>query len=308
MSTRAETILLTGAGGFLGRIFKESFVSKGFRVTTLGRSAENDIQCDLATSVPNLSDGYTWVVHNAGKAHIIPKSAKQIREFYNINCDGTRNLLTGVLNSGVLPESLVFISSVSVYGLTAGENISESQAPSAEDPYGQSKLQAENIILAWSSTHSVRASVLRLPLVAGENPPGNLRSMIQGIKKGVYLQIRRSKARKSMVLAEDVADFIPVVVKKEGIYNLTDGYHPSVAEIEQVIVKQTQAKKLYNIPYFIGWVLGLAGDGLDFFLPGKSPITSAKIKKIVSTLTFDDEKARRELGWNPRRVIDEFVL
>ena len=40
----------------------------------------------------------------------------------------------------------------------------------------------------------------------------------------------------------------------------------------------------------------------------KAPINSDKLRKITSDLTFDDSNARRELGWNPRPVLEGFKI
>ena len=64
-----------------------------------------------------------------------------------------------------------------------------------------------------------------------KNPPGNLNALIEGIKSGKYANIAGGKACRSMVLAEDLSDFIPMVIDKGGTYNLTDGYSPSFFEI-----------------------------------------------------------------------------
>jgi hypothetical protein len=55
---------------------------------------------------------------------------------------------------------------------------------------------------------------------------------------------------------------------------------------------------------FLGWI----GDVLNIVLMGKSPLTSGKIEKIKSTLTFNDQTARHTFGWNPSRVIDTFKI
>jgi nucleoside-diphosphate-sugar epimerase len=307
MSPKTKKILLTGATGFLGKIIYDYLRAEGFSVTTLGRGGGNDIQCDLSTEVPKLTSPFDWVIHNAGKAHVVPKNEKQKKEFFEINCQGTRNLLSGLEFIGI-PSHFTFISTVSVYGLVTGQNISEDHPLQATDAYGKSKIEAEAIISTWCADRNVVCSVVRPPLIAGKNPPGNLGAMIKGIRKGFYFQIGGSKARKSIVRAEDVAAILPMAGSRGGVFNLTDGAHPSFEEIEKVIMNQVGRKRLFNIPMRIAKMMGWVGDALDAVVPGKAPVTSSKIEKITSTLTFDDRKARTQLGWNPRPVIDAFEL
>ena len=75
-------------------------------------------------------------------------------------------------------------------------------------PYADSKIQAEELLREWGKLNNVNMLILRLPLLVGENPPGNLGSMIRAIKKGYYFRIGDGSARRSMVLAEDIAEVV----------------------------------------------------------------------------------------------------
>ena len=178
--------------------------------------------------------------------------------------------------------------------------IDEGHALLGETPYAKSKIMAEDIITAWCREHHVRLTILRLPLVVGESPPGNLGSMISMMKKGLYFGIGSGASRKSMVLAEDVARFIPAVALIGGVYNLTDGYHPSMLELELAIASRLNKSAPRRLPDFILRMAARLGD----LLPDGFPINSSKFEKLTSTLIFSDVKARTQAGWNPRRVIN----
>ena len=285
-------ILLTGANGFLGKsisnyliIFCKVFeLSKPDKVHTIRLNKE----------VPAFSQSFDLVVHAAGKAHSIPKSESEATQFFEVNVKGTQNLLKGLKLAGV-PKQFVFISSVAVFGKYSGNNIQEIEILNAVDPFGSSKIQAEKIVLDWCKKNKVVCTILRLPLLVGKNPPGNLRAMLNAIKKGYYFNIGGGKAKKSMVLADDVALFIPIIAPIGGIYNLTDGEHPTFSSLSMAIAK----KKIPNLPLILAKIAGTIGD----LLGSKAPLNSIKIKKIISDLTFDDSKAR-ELGWNPQSVLE----
>ena len=216
---------------------------------------------------------------------------------------GTQNLLNSLLKAGI-PKMFVFISSVSVYGLTEGNSIDENAPLLAIDPYGKSKIDCELIIQDWCKHHNVICTILRLPLVAGFNPPGNLGNMIRGIQKGYYFNISGGEARKSIVLASDIAKYILDSAKVGGIFNLTDGYHPSFFDLSHCIANQMKKKYVLKIPKIFAFILSFIGDKLgDNF-----PINSHKFSKITSTLTFDDSKARDAFGWKPKSVIKEFRI
>jgi nucleoside-diphosphate-sugar epimerase len=286
-------LLLTGASGFLGRSIVETLSSVA-SLRTLGRTAGNDIVCDLSSVVP-VMEPVGMIVHAAGKAHSIPVNDKESAEFWKVNLDGTQNLLSGIEKSGFLPETFVFISTVAVYGLETGESISEECPPKGETPYARSKIAAEQVVTDWCTKRGVKYVILRLPLVAGPDAPGNLGQIRKAIAGGYYVRIKGNKARKSVVLAEDVARLLPDLSGKQGTYNLTDGIHPFFSEIEDALSREAGKAIRFSMPFFILQYAARVGDWLPFF-----PVNSLKLKKMTSSLTFSDEKARRELGWHPR--------
>jgi nucleoside-diphosphate-sugar epimerase len=286
-------LLLTGASGFLGRSIVETLSSVASLIT-LGRTAGNDIVCDLSRVVPAL-EPVGMIVHAAGKAHSIPANDQESSEFWKVNLDGTQNLLSGIEKSGFLPETFVFISTVAVYGLETGDSISEESPLKGETPYARSKIEAEQVVTDWCTKRGVKYVILRLPLVAGPDAPGNLGQIRKAIAGGYYVRIKGNKARKSVVLAEDVARLLPDLSGKQGIYNLTDGVHPFFSEIEDALSWEAGKAIRFSMPLFILRWAARAGDWFPFF-----PVNSLKLKKMTSSLTFSDEKARRELGWSPR--------
>lgn len=289
-------ILLTGSNGFLGSIIKTKLTENN--VITLSR-VSSDYKISLEKNIPNFEFFFNLVIHAAGKAHSIPKTEIQKKEFYDVNVLGTQNLLKGLEKIGV-PKQFVFISSVSVYGQEIGDKIEESHPLQAKDPYGLSKIEAEKIITAWCKENDVICTILRLPLLVGRDAPGNLGAMIKAITKGYYFNVGGGKAKKSMVLARDVASVIMKVAPVGGIYNLTDGYHPNFHELSLAISRNKNKKRPFNLPMKAALLIGKLGD----ILKGKAPIDSLKIKKMTSNLTFDDTKARIILDWKPQSVVD----
>jgi len=292
-----ENVLVTGYTGFLGKSIFDS-LSGCYRVYGLSRNS-GDYILSLESIVPDFIDNFDLIIHCAGKAHNVPRTELEKEAFYKVNYDGTLNLLKGLEKSG-LPKQFVFISSVAVYGKEEGRNIDEECALLAKDSYGLSKIKAEELITKWCEEKNIICTILRLPLLVGKKPPGNLGAMLNAIKKGYYFNIGGGKAKKSMVLVRDVASFIPIVTPVGGIYNLTDGLHPSFYELSSVIAENKNKKRPFDLPLNIAKLIGCFGD----FLGEKAPVNSLKIKKITSDLTFDDSKARELLGWNPQSVLE----
>lgn len=290
-----DKVLLTGSTGFLGSHIYNN-LSQSNDVITISRS-NADINADLSKGILKLS-AVDMVIHCAGKAHFLPKTEVESQEFFQVNVMGTENLLKSLELSASLPKYFVFISSVSVYGLTEGLGINEECKLLAKDPYGRSKIEAEELVKNWCEDNQVICTILRLPLLVGKKPLGNLGVMKKAIYKGYYFNIGGGIAKKSMVLLKDVTSIIPTVAKLGGIYNLTDGIHPSFNELSSAISKKN--KKHLNLPIYLAKFLANIGD----YLGNKTPINSLKLQKITSNLTFDDSKARNVLNWKPQSVID----
>ena len=295
------SILLTGASGFLGKEI-EIVIKNSAEIITLGRSNGAMINCDLSNKIPNLPL-VQMVIHSAGKAHVVPKNYEEEMDFFRVNVQGTSNLLLGLETNTTL-KNVVFISSVAVYGLIEGLNIKEDTPLLASDAYGKSKISAEKLIIDWCTSRNINYYILRLPLMAGKNAPGNLGAMVKGIKSGKYLSIGKGSAIKSLVFTTDVAHFIKTIHGPSGIYNLSDGYNPSFNELESKIARFYSKKNPISVPMFVVKLLGLAGD----IIGSKFPINSNKIKKITSSLTFDDSKARTVLGWAPQEVLKAWQI
>ncbi|WPR77794.1 NAD-dependent epimerase/dehydratase family protein [Algoriphagus sp. NG3] len=294
-------ILITGGNGFLGRniiqILKDSH-----DILTLGRSVDNDFISDLAYPIDLKLPKFDLIIHAAGKAHSIPKNKKEEAEFFEVNSKGTQNLLKTVASSGCFPNTLVMISSVSVYGLDSGHSISEIHPLNGASPYALSKISAENFSREWGIEHGVNVVILRLPLVIGHNAPGNFGAMVKAIEKGYYFRLANMENRKSMVLAEDVASLMPQLLNKNGTYNLTDGVNPLFTELDAYLASQL-GKRIWTFPVSVLKLFSKIGDVVPIF-----PLSTYRLEKLSSSLTFDHQKAIKELGWEPRPVIGTFRI
>lgn len=295
-------LLFTGASGFLGGNVYLLLKDK-YDITTIGLTPQDDYIINIAQEIPQLPKSYDVVLHAAGKAHSIPKTDDDKKLFFQVNLQGTKNICTALENSGI-PKDFIFISTVAVYGCEFGIDISEEHSLSGTTPYALSKIEAEKYLEGWCAMHKVKLSILRPSLIAGPNPPGNLGAMIHGIASGKYLNIGGGTARKSVLMVQDIANLVPLLLERGGIYNVCDGYHPSFQELESVICKQLRKKLPISVPYWLAKCMAIIGDCLG----EKAPINSLKIDKITKSLTFSNEKAVRELGWIPMNVLDHFKI
>ncbi len=296
------TILLTGFNGFLGQSIYNYLIKYDHNIFGLSRT-NGYYKCALEKQVVDFDKTFDLIIHAAGKAHSVPQTDFEKNDFFSVNFIGTANLLKG-LEKKMPPKYFVFISSIAVYGLESGNLINESQPLLAKDPYGLSKIKAESKVKEWCEKNNVVCTILRLPLLVGDLPPGNLGAMIKGINNGLYFNIDGGRSKKSMVLVEDVAKSILKIAVIGGIYNLTDGYHPSFLELSNNISIQLFKGKPMNMPLWLAKIIAKFGD----LIGSQAPLNSNKLTKITSDLTFDDTKAREAFDWNPVHVLEGFKI
>lgn len=295
-------LLITGGTGFLGCNIVPT-LRENYEVTLCGITDKDDIKVNLAKNEPSFHERYDFVFHAAGKAHMIPKTPEEIQSFYDVNLQGTINLCSALEKSG-LPKSFIFVSSVAVYGCEEGENIDENHPLNGTTPYALSKIKAEQYLIEWCKKNNVILGIIRPSLIAGPNPPGNLGAMISGVKSGKYLSIGGGRARKSVLMVNDIPVLIDLLSQKGGIYNVCDDSQPTFRELEKSISLQLGGKKVINIPFWFANICAKIGD----LLGPKAPINSLKLSKITKSLTFSNKKAKEELGWQPSDVLSSFKI
>ncbi|GAK38231.1 UDP-glucose 4-epimerase [Bacteroides graminisolvens DSM 19988 = JCM 15093] len=226
-----EKLLFTGGTGFLGRNIK-SLLDKTYGVTTIGIMDADMIKANFVSGVPELPEYYDVVLHAAGKAHIYPKTEAERQAFYDVNLIGTIHLCDALEKVGV-PKAFIFISTLNVYGDEPGNmNTEDDRLLVGSSPYADSKIKAEKYLTEWCAKNGVILGILRPSLLAGKGAPGNLGAMINGIKTGAYLSIAGGKAKKSVLMVDDIAHLVPLVANKGGVYNVCDDHNPSFGELE----------------------------------------------------------------------------
>lgn len=286
-----KSILLTGHTGFLGSVIYRD-LKKSFEVVTLGRDTSCDYRVDFSNwdGSLNLKHSIDVIVHVAGLAHGKSISKEQMIEVNSGSVDKLLNLaeLFAIKN-------FVLISSVSVYGRIYGFNIDECTLPKPRTSYGRSKLLAEKTTLQWASRNENRSIInLRLPLILGSNPPGNLGRLKNSISSGSHIFLTGNQAQKSIVFASDVAYFIShwlsESIRKSGTINLCNQVTPTFNWIENAINESGRFRYRLRIHIRLLWKI-------VNWLKAKLNISIPFVGKLFYTLTFSDQLAREKFGY-----------
>jgi len=290
-----KSILLTGHTGFLGSvIYKE--LKKSFHVLTAGRDASCDYNLDFSTwdGALELKHSIDTIVHVAGLAH---NKSHSDEEMIRVNVTAVDFLLKLACRETI--ENIVFISSVAVYGKDYGLDITEGADLNPKSVFGCSKRDSETLITKWAQENNANFLNLRLPLIVGPKPPGNLGKLIQSIQNGNHILLNGNKAEKSVVFASDVAAFIEKWLlsseKKSGAINLSNVITPTFNWMEKTIVYSSPKPFKTSIPIALIWNIIVS---MRKYLGISVPF----IGKLFYPLTFSDSLAREEYGYTSKEL------
>ena len=225
-----ETVLVTGAGGFVGRALLPHLRASGFEVRSHARS-----QGDLSVALP-ACDGVGHVVHLAGKT-FVPDSWEDPARFYRDNTMSTAHVLDYCRQTGA---RLVYVSAY-VYGIPQQLPIPETHPLDPSSPYAHSKILAEDLVRFYQRQFGVAATIIR---------PFNLYGPGQGPRFLIPSIVRQAldPALSTITLASltprrdylHVTDFVSLVVAvvraaPGGVYNAGSGESIAVADLADLV-------------------------------------------------------------------------
>jgi nucleoside-diphosphate-sugar epimerase len=165
-----STVLVTGAGGFIGPHVVAALRTAGATVRAIAGApgqaiarlpAEVDARiADVAdrAALPPIVDGADAVVHLAGPASV-SDSFDRPAEYARVHLGGTVNVLDACRHARV--RRFVYLSSAEVYGRPLANPVDEDALLAPRSPYGAAKAAAEFAARAFAATYGIDAVVLR---------------------------------------------------------------------------------------------------------------------------------------------------
>jgi len=316
-------ILITGASGFIGSFIVEEALRRGFETWAAVRKSSsrewlkderiNFIELNLSSKAQLVEQlkgkAFDYVVHAAGVTKCLNKA-----DFRRINTEGTKNLVDALIETGMPLKRLVFVSSLSVFGAIKEqqpyEEIRETDVPQPNTEYGRSKLAAEQYLDSLGS--HIPYIILRPTGVYGPKEK-DYYIMAKSIKQHSDFAVGYRRQDITFVYVEDVVQAIFLALEKGENgrkYFLSDGQVYQSATFSKLIhealgrpwwIRLTVPEWVLRIVTFCGEYTGR--------MTGKVTALNNDKYNILRQRNWrcDIEPARKELGYEPKVMLDEGV-
>lgn len=302
-------ILVTGVTGFVGRPLSEKLLLNNFdvlgsvRVATPMPNLPAGVQVAPIESIGPDTDwlyaltGIDTVIHLAARVHVMDEtSGDPLTAYRQVNVAGTERLARQAVAHGV--RRLVFLSSVKVHGEETALPYSEEMALAPLDPYGVSKLEAEEVLKKIAAETGLELVILRPPLVYGPGVKANFLNLLKIVDRGIPLPLARVNNGRSLIYLENLIDAI-----------ITCANHPQAAG-QTFLVSDGEDVSTPMLVRRVAIALDCQARLLPFplsliRLAGKLTGKSMAVDRLLGSLIIDSGKLRQVLGWKPPFTMQE---
>lgn len=296
-------IIITGATGFVGSNLSKYLEEKGNVVGKLSLRNPDWI----------LNKNADVIIHLAGKAHDTANTSAD-DEYFKINRDLTIQLFDEFLNSEI--RDFIYFSSVKATADTIEGILDENHPSDPKTPYGKSKLEAENYLLAQELPENKRLFIIRPCMIHGPGNKGNLNLLYKVVEKGIPWPLADFDNQRSFLSIDNLNFLIERIISDQnmtsGIYNFSDDKALSTNDLVKIIANTSgKTERLLKIPKHLISFIAKTGDYL------KLPLNSERLKKLTENYIVSNQKIKTALNIDSlpisaeegmKKTIESFIL
>lgn len=304
--TNQLTVMVTGGSGYLGSVVCHKLVEQGHNVINIDRDRKKREMQNVTLYPFDIGnpqvDGIIQlirpdvIIHLAASTHPA-SSMSDPGAYYQNNVGNTISLMQSAASAGV--KNVIFASSSSVYGESSSLPTIESQIQQPLNPYGRSKVHAEQVLWDFAQAHDISIAILRFFSIGGADIESGLgyhhsdaRHLIPSISHAAQtstplIVYGDGAARRDFTHVLDAAK--AVVLAQE---YLTNGGKSDTFNIAS------------GIPYTVDQVLDVFAQELGVTVT--RDYISVRDGEAKTTHA-DISKARKVLNWTPEYTITEIV-
>lgn len=273
-----KKILITGAGSYIGTAFENYLEQFGDEY-----SVDTVDMVDGSWREKSFS-GYDAIFHVAGIAHI-KETKDNAHIYYEVNRDLVKDVVEKAKSDNV--KQFVFLSSMSVYGLTKGR-ITEKTKLNPNTNYGKSKFEAENLI-APLQDEKFNVVILRPPMIYGKDCKGNYRTLRKFALKLKFFPYVKNE--RSMLYVENLCEFVKLMIdnNESGVFFPQNDEYTNTSEMVKAIAA-AHGRKVRLVKGF-GWALKFLG------------LFTKLVNKAFGSLTYDKEMSKYKVRYNKCQLL-----
>ena len=307
---------VTGATGLLGSHLTERLLNEGYRVRALVLPSDDPsrlealgaecIRGDITHAPGTLKDGLagsTHVFHCAAWVDDWSPREKMVR----VNVQGLRNLLEAV--RGMKLRRFLFIGSIMVYGdgdlVDADES---SRFIRTGDNYNHTKIECERILWKFVRETQLPAVVLRPSYIYGERDNQFLPRVCRALRSREWIYVGQGRIPFMLSDVQNVVDACLLAAQRDSAvgedFIITDAEPVTRRELVDIVREEMGYKRPFlSFPRGFGITVCPFAVGLARFMNWERPylVNRFLCPFAGSHLTFDISKARRLLGYDPKR-------
>src|SRR5690606_18868474 len=272
------------ASGFVGQNLHQYLNERQYEIKNLSLRNENWQN--------HIEDDATAIIHLAGKAHDTASTSVD-QEYYKVNRDLTIALFDAFLATTI--RDFFYFSSVKAVADTVEGVLEEDVEGKPYTPYGKSKLEAEEYLLAQTVPQGKRLFIVRPCMIHGPGNKGNLNLLYKVVEKGIPWPLAAFHNQRSFLSIDNLSYMIEQMLAQpgtaSGVYNFADDEALSTNELVAVIGEAIgEEQELWHIP--AGLIKGVVkiGDVLPL------PLNSERLKKLTESYIVSNHKIKKALN------------
>ena len=300
-------VLVTGAGGFIGRHLLKRLLEQHDRVRVLVRR-EIPLDPRVEVVIGDLGDpeavdravAGTEIIYHVGAA-----MSGSREDFERGTVVGTRNVIASMRRHQV--RRLVYVSSLSVLhaaaakpGMLMREDWPLEPRANERGAYTQTKLAAEQLV---RQATDLQAVILRPGQVFGPGAPVLTGAVARHVN-GRYLILGDGQLRLPLVYVDDVVDAVLLAAKHDtGLFHIVDTGNITQEQLTRRVAGTDAA--IVKIPLPFVYLAAFGIEVLGKLLKRSVPLTRYRLKSALAPIAFDCSAAEQVLGWKPHVGIAE---
>lgn len=310
-------VLVTGGTGFTGKALVRRLIEMGHQVVALDckeglktreirdRGAEVILGSVTDMEVVRRAVRGVEVVHHVAAAFRemdVPES-----HYHEVNVGGTRNVLQAALDEGV--RKVVYCSTCGVHGNVDHPPAGEDAPIQPADYYQRTKWEAEPVAREFFE-RGLKTTILRPAAIYGPGDPERFYLIYRRVARGTFPMFGNGKTLYHPVYIDNLVDAF-VLAMEDGrgdgeAYLIADEQYLEIEDLVRRVGKSLGID--VKIPHYPVWPVVVAGHVVEKACKPfgiQPPIFPRRVDWYRQNRAFKIDKARRDLGYEPRIGIDE---